>query len=206
MSEQIYTVRALKKEYGSNFMYLCTYGIVSQLPKKTRREHRKFTLNVEKMPTKQEFRSLLKEKNTVSLESTLADAFSDIELLAEEIQEWYDNLGDNLQMSEKGNMLEECTSALEYLEEIDLDCDGLPKDFKDIQITFIPTHYSEVNSRRERLDEAILRFEAVVSHLTEMIEDEKFTDEESENVLSFVVDELENLIDEAQSVEFPSMY
>lgn len=54
-----------------------------------------------------------------SLEIALQSALGEVEELRDEIQEWYDNLPESLQGSDKGAELEECAQALQDI------CDAL---------------------------------------------------------------------------------
>lgn len=50
---------------------------------------------------------------TISLSGAVSDAFSEIESLKDELQEWYDNLPEQFQNGSKGEALQEAIGGLE---------------------------------------------------------------------------------------------
>jgi hypothetical protein len=208
MISEIYTSRKLKTLLGMNFDYVLSLGICEAQPK-AKRELRKYKLVIDELPTKQEFFKLLSKHFEAPIESIIEASYSDMECLGEEIRDWFDNMGENLQCSAKGEELEECADSLEYAERVELDND-FPTPLKEHKLSVIPS--PKVTSRRDRLDEATKGLETVKEYLQEIIDtqdsdkaEHKLSDDEVENVEQ-VISELEETVDNMADVNFPSMY
>lgn len=206
--KEIITVRKLKEHFGFNYPYAVDLEIVKQLPRASKKEHRKYELLLDVLPSKEEFIKMLNNKYSISISSLLSDAFEEIESLKDELNDWYDNLGDNLQQTEKGQMLEEAVSTLDYAERVELDSffDGeILEEIESIKTVYVPAHWSNNLSRASRRDEATGMLNVVMEKLQELVDDEKY-DEEIIDSINDAISEIENAISEVESVEFPSMY
>jgi len=203
----VITVRKLKKELGSYYPYATTVGLCKAIPKTKKGQMRRYEVLVDELPSRGEFMKVLNEKFKTPLSSLLSDAFCDIEALGEEINEWWENMGENLQCSSKGEELEECFGVLEYIEEVTIDNDAL----ENIKISFIPTPAQDVTSRGDRLQECVSMITLVKEYLSELVEDEDnetlpLTDEEKESIQDEAIDPLDEVLSELENVYFPSMY
>lgn len=213
MSE-IYTSRKLKSLYGKKFPFLVDLGVCVNVPRKTKKEHRKYALaeGVDNLPSSEELSDMIRKCYASSVESHLDGAFSTVEELGEEIREWWENLGENLQCSSKGEELEECADTLEYIERVEVDLDKI----KDLVISFMPTHSSYIKTRSDRLGEAKDTIHVVIDYLQEVLDSQEedegdgqpeivLTDDEKES-LEGIIQELETAVEGLEDVSFPSMY
>lgn len=203
------TVRMLKKKLGNNYPYAEALGICKALPKTKKGEMRRYEVLVEELPSRASFVSLLKEEFQTSLSDLLSGAFCDIEALAEEISEWYENMGENLQCSSKGEELQECSDILENIEEIEIEIERVEV----LKISYIPTPSQDIKSRRDRLSEAVSAITAVQETIQKLVDEEdgsivspSLTEEEYDLLRDEVIEALENATDELDGVNFPSMY
>lgn len=165
-----------------------------------------------------------------SFTSTVADCteLGELEDLAGEMREWYDNMSENLQGGDKGSQVDEAANMLEGLEVPDV-----PECVAELTTTYA----TGTNGGRKgdprwlRRDNAVAPLEAARNAVTEWIgeaediikelpedaeDDSEVTIREVtltsaelttniEEAQSFV-DDLDRLIDDANGVEFPGMY
>lgn len=158
-----------------------------------------------------------------STEITVADAvangLSDLETLRDELQEWYDNLPESFQNGSKGDTLQE---AIDALSEVDClpapDCIGMnhddesePGEIGGTRFTYVAYRKRKM-SRSLRRDEATAQLRGALDAMRDELEkagnDEGQPDSylKTRDEIEAFCDELENLIDSAESVEFPGMY
>ena len=119
---------------------------------------------------------------------------SEIGCLREELQEWYDNLPEQFQDGDKGCELQDAISLLE-----DICFEEMPEELSSI----VTIHEGlDGTSRAERAgsaSEVLLHvYESCVSFLETQTQDD-------ESIKDFI-DELEELPDKIQAVEFPRMF
>ena len=154
---------------------------------------------------------------TKSYTSTVKDAYdgaiSDIEMLAEEMRSWADNMsGTNLENSSKYETVEEAANTLEGVAQEDV-----PPAISEISVTYTTTQFSRRHlSRATRLSHAVAALEGVIAAAQVWIEErEKLTQEPGDEVEGFeeareevtaFIDTVQQTIDEVEGVEFPGMY
>lgn len=140
-----------------------------------------------------------KRKQPVTTKYTVADAvssaFGTIEELANEMREAFDNTPESLQQSGVGEARGEAADALENLSEPDV-----PESLADLEFEHTTFPIKGWPSRSKRRDEVTSILHAVIDMLDNIDDDIITTDASS------LRDELDNLISEAEEVEFPGMY
>ena len=150
-------------------------------------------------------------------------AFGEAEELKDEVQNWFDNLHENLQGGDKGQKLEEIVGQLE-----NYDMPTPPERIKVNEIEFTESVKKRM-SRRERLDNCVAAVRAAAEHTRAEIEglealaydkhghlakgDQPAASPNTEDERDTIVEELEQFAqecedaaDEWDSVEFPGMY
>lgn len=147
---------------------------------------------------------MAKKKQTTHKTDTtaaIADAFSEIESLKDELQEWYDNLPENFQNGSKGEQLQEAIGALEQHSEPSVD-DKLQELLEKTEVSYLAT--SGRASRSDRRYAAIAQLDAVI----ELLQEKQDEQEKAGCELDYesLIDELTNARDEWDNVEFPGMF
>lgn len=143
-------------------------------------------------------------------ELTIADAVSEamgeIQSLAEEMRDAFDNTPESLQNDGVGAARGEAADNLENISEPDVPDELQGEAFKvKWQVRILSPSAQRRKSRSSRRDEAIETLNQVVHTLEEIQDDEKLSDEVKNAATSFI-DEVQSVIDEAEAVEFPGMY
>ena len=140
---------------------------------------------------------------TTTIGSAVSDACSELESLAGEMRDWYDNMPENFQNGDKGSMVDECANSLENVTEPEV-----PEFLEGLPVTYNADR--KARSRAARCGDCISMLEAVVEFLDGHLElyGEGLSEakqEERDEAESFR-DEVQTIIDEIQGVEFPGMY
>lgn len=198
----IVTSTALHKEYD-HYAEQVLSKYLKREPKTARRERTKYSV-LEQTPTKEEYIKLKQEKFKTTVGALVADAFSDIQSLADEMQEAFDNMPEGLQQGDVGTRREEAASALSSIDEVEV-----PEEVSDIEVVYYPS--LDTSSRSKRAAEAAFQLRAAAEAIREFIDNfnSQLGDDEEENpceVDSSVADELESAADDLEGVEFPGMY
>jgi hypothetical protein len=186
LSGQNVTIRKLKLLYGQH----ATDVLHSFLEELDREDGAMRTYKVVKtLPTQDEFKELQKKRYTSTVADLVDNAFGTLEDLAGEVGDWYDNLPGGFQSGDKGSALDDARNTLGSLSQPDVN-----EQLGALEVYYEPAQ--EIRSRASRRDDAVGRLEAVVDVLA--------TSDYPE--AKDLIDELENAIGEAESVEFPGMY
>jgi molecular chaperone DnaK (HSP70) len=131
--------------------------------------------------------------------STVADiiseSFSELESLGEEMRERYDNAPENLQATEVNQRVEEAADALEALSEPEV-----PECVAQLPVTF-SFKPQRRQSRPDRRNQATERLSLAKS----AIEDWQEEQEEEHEDVDTLLEEIQQLIDDADNIEFPGM-
>jgi hypothetical protein len=203
---------ALKNRYDAHFNRVLGGNFIQQVSRQKKGERASFQV-LKPLPTSSEYEQLRNRAFTVRLDS-LVD-FSEIENLAGEMRDWYDNLPPGLQGADKGSEVDECASGLENISAVDV------PDFITGMTVFHPPAL-DVNSRSDRLYEVKGCLDAVVQALDIVIDQKKFVfkdedtgiiqigfrelDEEQLEELRNFRSELDNVSGELEGISFPGMY
>jgi hypothetical protein len=155
---------------------------------------------IESLPTKDEYLKIRDEFFTHTLEHHVASAYSEIETLADELSEAFENMPESLQGSNLGEMRSEASRELmEIADEVPM----VPEEFASVELLHLPS--TKVSSRGDRAEEAASRMEAVADRLNEIVQNTKIR----KSVAATVEEVLDQLTDHASAVrdvEFPGMY
>jgi len=120
------------------------------------------------------------------------DEFAELTTLGEEMREAYDNTPESLQSSGVGEARGAAADTLEGLTE-----DEVPEAISTLEVDY-PFDTKKKPSRSDRRDNAVAALSAIVDRLQE---DEKVSETHADFLQG-----LEELISEAEGVEFPGMY
>jgi hypothetical protein len=137
---------------------------------------------------------------TMLICEAIADSCGEIGILAEEMREAFDNTPESLQNSGVGEARGVAADALECITEPYVD-----DSVKGIEIKFNQPSLRKRPSRSDRCSYAVFVLQVVVDKLEEVIEDET-TPEDTKRDAEGLRDEVQNVIDEAEAVEFPGMF
>lgn len=148
-------------------------------------------------------------QNTVP--DLVTEGCGELSTLAEEMREWADNLENgNLGHTQKFDDVSACADELERIDE-----PSMPEGLGDVLA--VAVHWTEMvqsrkgrsESRSVRRDNAVARLQAALDFLQESVEEEQedsgLTDEQRSEVEQFVT-ELQDIIDTAESLDFPGIY
>lgn len=136
--------------------------------------------------------------HTYDVQGAVNDGYTLLQELGEEMRSWYDNMPENFQNADKGQTIEQAADALESINEA-----NTPEVIQNLDCSF-QTRASKRKSRASRRDEAVAILQSAKDAAeTWMEENEKH--EQLGEVEAFV-SELDDMISEAESVEFPGMF
>lgn len=198
---QPFTRVFLRNTYGSHaWSYLRDY--LKALPRE-RKKPQKYIWS-RTAPTVEEAAELRVKHFTTTLADLVSDAFSEIESLAGEMQEWYDNMPENFQQGDKGSEVEEAKDALENISTVELSGEAAK-----LTTVYIPAE--DIESRGDRINDCVARLhhaaEALRDELQTLIDsapdDAPCKDDEG---WGDIADELEGAAQEADGISFPGMY
>lgn len=139
-------------------------------------------------------------EKTLTIADAISEAMGEIQSLAEEMREAYDNTPESLQQSGVGEARGEAADNLENVNEPDV-----PAEIEKIEVKWSYFPLKARASRRERRDEAVSTLNVVMEHLDEIINDDK-EEQEQRDAAESLRDDIDNVISEVESVEFPGMY
>ncbi len=178
------------------------------------------------MAKKQTFKT-----HTTAIDSAVSDAFSGMDELKDELQNWYDNLPESFQNGSKGEALQEAIGNIEGASEVDIpDC--LTNGPELPEVTYSESTRTSRSARRDTcvsmLNGAADAGREYVETLnaleyedgklkpsgiktTSMLEDEGWPEDEDTrdawvSEIETFVDDCENAASEYENVEFPGMY
>lgn len=163
---------------------------------------------------------------TTTIEAAITDGYAALETLGEEMRSWADNMPENMQ---GGSKYEEITAAADELEGLsEPDVSDIPEDVRNAEVTY---QRATKTSRAARRDEATGMLSAAAEKLREKKDDyepEKaevaFADvpkgadpvealeeaqekyEEIQSAIDTLADEVTEMQETADGVEFPGMY
>lgn len=127
----------------------------------------------------------------IDIENAIADAFSQISELGDEMDQWRDGLEERLSHTQKYDEVSQAADELTYIEEPDTSQVNL-----DLSTTIVATQDQRKRlSRAARRDNATSLMRAVADRLDEEIQ-----------LLEELRDQLNESADAADQVEFPGMY
>ncbi|HEX2557439.1 MAG TPA: hypothetical protein VHK86_03880, partial [Nitrososphaera sp.] len=131
------------------------------------------------------------------------EAYGELQTLGEEMREAYDNTPESLQNSGVGEARGEAADNLENISE-----PNVPEELMGDKFTFkFNSSTKKKTSRSDRRYEAVETLQAVSAFLGDIEEnrDGKYSKEEVQAASDFVQD-IDQMVDEAEAVDFPGMY
>lgn len=194
---------------------------------RSRGRHAKVKITKEP-PTADEYKKIKRKQYTKNLANQVEDAFSEFESLGGEMQDWFDSLPQQFQDGDKGSQLQDAQSTLEGISAPDV-----PDSLATLQVHHVPA--IKCNSRSDRLYEACSILNSVISVLEDLqqfewsstnllaewpewalgpkpilpianlIELTEMLIEGTTDAADFM-NELQEAISNAESVEFPGMF
>jgi hypothetical protein len=211
----------LKAQFGDRYREVLAERL-KQLPKKGK-ERPSFTVLADLPETKGEYDRMQQKRYTTTVDSLIADAFSEIEELANEMREAFDNTPESLQGSGAGEQRGEAADALESLHG---DQPDVPDICTEIQVYFLPSKDTSSRSKRASAVQDMLSSAAgeIRSYIENYEEDEgeekdqkkgeekgqKEGEEKKDapdmDELESLADKLEEIGEEVANVTFPGMY
>ena len=173
---------------------------LEELPREKRKQ-RRFKVIKEDMPTVEEYQRMKANRYRTNVEAIIDEAYSEVECLAEEMRDRYDNMPENLQGGDVGCRVEEAADGLEGIDRVDY-----PQDLDEIDIVFLPS--LKLNSRSDRACEAGSQLREAADGVRQWMDDEDQADisDDKKSIFEDFAQELENHADELESIEFPGMY
>lgn len=209
---------ALKNQFDAYVVMVLGDGYLNQLPRKGK-EKAKFEL-LKPLPTPEEYEKMKRQRFTVRLDDVVS-SISGLSDLADELRSWYDNLPESFQQGDKGSVLEESASTLENIQEPDV-----PR-WAGAMAVYAPPML-DLTSRADRRDGIVHELSQALAAIDNALESGKpfplcrsedgktefklptrSEDDDGEilwDELQGLRDELDNIINEAEGVEFPGMY
>lgn len=154
------------------------------------------------MATKRKKREQKPKTRKCSVRDAVADGFSEIACLAEEMRGWADNIEEKFSATQKYQDVSDCADALENVSESE------PTDIPDELLnTEIEYPLARGSSRAARRDECCDMWQTAIDFLQDKRDDEEsgLTDEQKDAIDSFV-QELESAKGDVEYVDFPGMY
>lgn len=148
------------------------------------------------------------QERELTIEDAVSEAFGELQSLGEEMRESYDNTPESLQQSAVGEARGEAADALENISEPDVPTELQGDKFKvKWTVLVLSPSAQRRQSRSARCAEACATLTAVTEHLGAIEENKesKFSKKEQQAASDFV-DDVQQIIDEAEGVEFPGMY
>lgn len=145
------------------------------------------------------------QREQTTIGDAISTAFTELELLAEEMREWADNMEEKLSHTERYEQVSEAADTLENLSEPD--ADGLEQ-FLSPAISVLQYVQTIRTPRWARRDNCTVYLDAAISALETARDDlpETEANEETRDTLTDFIDELESARDDAEGVVFPGMF
>ena len=144
-------------------------------------------------------------ERTLSVADAVSEACGELQSLAEEMREAFDNTPESLQQSPVGEARDEAANVLEGIDEPDVP-EGLGSERMKFQERALTQRQMLRKSRSARRDDAVQLLQRVVEQLDEAIDDKENMNEVEIAEAESLRDNVQNVIDEAEGVEFPGMY
>lgn len=139
------------------------------------------------------------EPTTETLLSCLDGAFSDMDDLRSELQDWRDNLPENLQDGEKAEELDEVTGQIESVNKPDV-----PKGAEAFIVSYRLMQRKRM-SRSQRRDNCLMQLQSIVTAMEAMLLKIP-TEHNDHNEFSEFKREVQEAHDEFEGVDFPGMH
>lgn len=198
----------LSKTYGSDAKYVLS-AYLRALPKTSRRGPTTYEI-VQPLPAVEAYKAVRDARHSSSVEDLVESAKGEIETLAEEMNNWADNMPEGLQGGDKYSEIQDAASTLEGIS-----IEDIPERFLQIRAVMHPNYDKE--SRSDRSAEASAQLRAAADAIEAQIEVDKAANDAKEKAGETVepIDEdeyhsvaanLNEAADELDNLSFPGMY
>jgi hypothetical protein len=143
-----------------------------------------------------------------TISDALSEGFSELQSLRDEIGEWRDNMEEKLSQTEKYQKVSDCADALDEIADCEDEC--VPPVHADDETKWA---FSKKKSKKSpyprwlRAQNAVNALDAAKSEMQELVDDEDNEIEEDDRLsIQTCIDKLDEIIDGANSLEFPGMF
>ncbi len=136
--------------------------------------------------------------------SSVSDAISELESLAEECREVVDNSGEKLAETQRIQTFSSTADTLEGISEPEV-----PDAISSLDISYSesrPSRKGRGTSRATRRDNAVSILQAAVEAAQGFLDDEDNKEHDARDDVQTFIDEVENIVSEVEDCEFPGMY
>lgn len=148
---------------------------------------------------------------TGTITNALSTGFSELQSLRDELMEWKDNIEEKFGQTDKFERVSECADALDEIADCEDEC--VPPVHTEDTVDWVEQKKKSKKSpypRWLRLQNAVNALEAVKATLETLVEVDDDEDENPEDEtrmeIQACIDKLDEIIDAANSVEFPGMF
>lgn len=139
--------------------------------------------------------------NELTVESAVTDAQSGAEELRDELQEWFDNMPENLQNGSKAEEIQEAIDALEDVINADI---TIPDAVKDLPVQFQFSRKRR-QSRANRAADFCSLMEAAAAVVENHVEESDELDDEAADEIQTFLSDLIDAANTLSDVTFPGM-
>jgi hypothetical protein len=138
---------------------------------------------------------------TTNVGDAVDTAYSGVQELADEMRSWHDNLPENLQYGSKGEEVDTCATDLE-----DVSQPEVPDSLRELVVDFYTMPLKKRASRSDRLYDYLDYARQAIIALNDHKETIPEGDTERHDEVDTLIDDIQQMIDEAEGVSFPGMY
>lgn len=148
---------------------------------------------------------------TGSIADAISEGFSELQSLRDEMTEWKDNIEEKFGQTEKFDRVSECADALDEIADQEDEC--VPSVHAEDSVDWV---FSKKKSKKSpyprwlRIQNAVNALEAAKAQLETLVEVDDDEDENPEDEdrmeMQNCIDKLDEVIEAANSVEFPGMF
>lgn len=147
---------------------------------------------LQELPTPEAYLALRREYYTRTFGELLDEAYGEIEGVRDELDDWYNNMPENLQGSEKGNELSLAIDATHDCEPPDC-----PESLQNMRVVYVPQLHGKT-SRTSRLSDAV----DMLTVLSDAISPENSSDDDVQELK----ENLAECIGTLEGLDVPGMY
>lgn len=194
-------ITKLNNTYGKHASRVLAVTFLKELPR-ANGAPRKYNI-LKPLPSDEEYKRLFTARYTTKIADLIDNAFSEVESVKDELDDWYNNLPDSFQSGEKGDQLQEAVSVLGNHETPDVPACSA-------DITAVHPDDIDGNSRYDRVSESVTMLKDAADAIQEAADKIDVSDGEeaaaNQAALEELVEALTNAADEWEGVEIPGMY
>ncbi len=196
---------ALKKIYGSMWREMLS-GFITPKANQSKYGSVKRFIILKNLPSKEEYDLMVKQRFTFTVADLITDAMEEFLSLGDEMGEWFGNMPEQFQSTDRASQIEETRDVLQNLQEPDV-----PEGLAALEVFHIPL--INQSSRSKRCMEAVSKLHDAITALEDLqtpdlVDDKKIGEsaEELADEAEQLISELEQVVAEAEDVNFPTMF